>query len=421
MLVLTVRDTRNNTKFTIESRPIMMGGNGAVAIFFAKHTCLNEDFVLKTNSRKEIKFSSRELEQYFEHKRVVVPCFETKLLIPSVQETYLHGTYLPTCYYHGELCVIERVDDKYTEDLKQDKLKALLQGGPEVTLLRGAAEYSRLRTKLWEHVKQRPMIRHSMSWSSTPPSTVKVTLIGPLCPLGDSLVIVKSRTLYSSVSELNGPGLLPSVCISLSRGANDKWLKMPYGNCFDSIDKFPNESDMYMIAKRLARANQTLLQMSPRRYCGDNKPSNVCFWDSPNGGTYYMLDTDEIPTLEALWEGGGPRHYATFQLAGDLFSNSATLMVLYSWMATVACFCSKSNMEWVYTQTVHTQHHLPHTVQALINATKCPPKIDRIFSEAAELAESDPAPEMLISFFDSVQSIIDEDPPTKRRRLRCTD
>ena len=51
-----------------------------------------------------------------------------------------------------------------------------------------------------------------------------------------------------------------------------------------------------------------------------------------------MLDTDEIPTLEALWEGGGPRHYATFQLAGDLFSNSATLMVLYSWMATVACF-----------------------------------------------------------------------------------
>ena len=167
--------------------------------------------------------------------------------------TYLHGTYLPTCYYHGELCVIERVDDKYTEGLKRDKLKALLQGGPEVTLLRGAAEYSRLRTKLWEHVKQRPMIRHSMSWSSTPPSTVKVTLIGPLCPLGDSLVIVKSKTLYSSVSELNGPGLLPSVCISLSRGANDKWLKMPHGNCFDSIDKFPNESDMYMIAKRLAR------------------------------------------------------------------------------------------------------------------------------------------------------------------------
>ena len=56
-----------------------------------------------------------------------------------------------------------------------------------------------------------------MSWSSTPPSTVKVTLIGPLCPLGDSLVIVKSKTLYSSVSGWTGQ-VCYGVCISLSRG-----------------------------------------------------------------------------------------------------------------------------------------------------------------------------------------------------------
>ena len=398
-----------------------MGGNGAVAVFIAKQTLVNEDFVLKTNSRKEIRFSSRELEQYFEHKRVVVQCFDAKTLISSVQPTHLQDLNYCTCYYHNEICVIELIDGKSAEGLTPDKIRALLQEKPEVTLLRGAVEFSRLRRKLWDLVKERPLIRHSMGWSTSPPSSLKVTLIGPMCALGESLVIVKSKTLFSTLSELNGPGLLPSKCVSLSRGVGEKWLKMPYGDCFDSFDKFPNQADMYQIAKRLARANQTLLQMSPRRYCGDNKPSNVCYWDSPAGGAYYMLDTDEIPTLESLWEGGGPRCFATFQLAGDLFSNSPTLMVLYSWMATVACFCSKANMEWVYTQTVHTVPHLPHTVQALINATSCPPKIERIFKEAAVLAESDPPPEMLISFFDSAQTIIDEDPPSKRRRLRFTD
>ena len=426
MLSIEMKDTRCNQTFSIQSLPVVLGGNGAVAMFFAKNTLLNEDFVLKNNCRKIIRLTSPEMKQFYHHKRVVLapPICEfgeeiISSLARSAAELSLQGDSYVTCYHDNEICVIDTINGKPMVGVSIESVVSQLRSSSEIVLLKGAAEYSRLRKKLWDDVSQLPLIKLSTSWSKTSygPCTVKVMVIGPLGNLGQSLLIAHRKNLYGALCELNGDGLLPTMKLVLARGPENEWLKMPYGNCFDSLHKFPHQQDMYVIAQRLARANQTLLEMSPRRYCGDNKPSNVCYWDSPSGGAYYMLDTDEIPTLEELWEGGGPRCYATFQLAGDQFSSSPTLMVLYSWMATVACFCSKANMQWVYTHTCHTQSHLPHTVRALLNAITCPPKIEQVFEQAAQLAEDGAPVELLISFFDSVQNIINDDPPAKRRRM----
>ena len=177
--------------------------------------------------------------------------------------------------------------------------------------------------------------------------------------------------------------------------------------------------EIYNITQRLAEANKTLLEMNPPRFCGDNKPANICKWSGFDGQKedFYLLDTDEIPTITEMEEGGGPRCYATFQLAGKDFTYSPTLMVLYSWMATIAAFCSRENMIWVYTNTCHTQTHLPHTSQALLNATKCPPKIERILMEAGALLNSDLNIATLISFFEYVQRESCDTNPLKRRRV----
>ena len=173
------------------------------------------------------------------------------------------------------------------------------------------------------------------------------------------------------------------------------------------------------LCERLARANQTLLEMQPTRYYGDNKPSNLCKWAESNEAERqsYLIDTDEVPTFDELWSGGGPRSYATFQLGGARYENSATMMVLYSFMATIAAMCSNKNMTWVYTNTCHDHKHMPRSPRKLLQAMTCPPRIEQLLEEGASLWDKyEISVPDLITFFKSAQNITGDEPTPKRRR-----
>lgn len=407
--------------------PIILGGNGAVGIFFAKTTSLNFNFVLKNNHRRIIEVKDSMLSS-FQKRASVSVLFGDDFFSEQERQTLQKSLTISnfgykdffTVVYKKTVCTIFKIDNELVDGCSLPNVATRLKTCKELDIVRCAVEYSNLRRSFESRCKAVPAIIKKSEW--TRKNTIKLHCLGPTGVFPENIQVVKITPQLSSMVSINGEGILPNKIINCGRGKERDWILMPYGICSDPHRTEPvrDLASLYEIVERLARANQTLLEMHPPRFYGDNKPSNMCRWgqsdDEPKKS--YLIDTDEVPTFDELWDGGGPQSYATFQLAGDRFQSSATMMVIYSYMATVAAFCSNKNMSWVYTNTCHDHRHKPKTPRALLQAITCPPRIEQLLENGAALWDKKEITILdLITFFKDAQQLTNYEPIPKRRRI----
>lgn len=409
----------------LESLPVRYGGNGAVGIFLTATLKVPvKDFVLKTNARRSLELTSNDLQQFLEHRRQTIRLHCGRLLRSATRDklqrtlaltSFSRNTYV-TCYVDEKLCLIESIDGKKAGD-NLEVVREWLKTARMVTVLHQVPEYRRLRTALETQVKRLPLLVISARW--TVDITLKLHVVGPIQPLPSGLVEVKRKDRIYTMVEANGPGILPNKLHRTECGLSEFWLQMPRGKCFQETSSAPQLSlaEIAAICSRLAIANLTLLRMMPPRFYGDNKPSNLCTWKDEGIEQPYLIDVDEVPTLEELAEGGGPRCFATFQLSHPDFDTNPVLMVLYSFLATVAAMSSTRNMEWLYNHSCHMHDRQPASGHEMLDSVTCSPKIDVMLRRGADLIDRTPDLEDLISYLNDAQQLTISSPEPKRRRL----